>query len=182
LRVIAGSAKSLPLKAPKGFDTRPTSDRVKETLFNILAPDLPGCVFIDLFAGSGAIGIEAISRGARRAYFAENSNPALQCLAHNLAFTKLAEKATVLRTDARAALLGINESVADIVFMDPPYGHSLEKHVLETLAKLSYVKQSTIVVAEAARGTDFSYIGNIGFTLYRVKEYLHSCHVFMRLS
>ena len=71
MRVIAGEARSLPLKAPEGIDTRPTTDRIKETLFNILQGDIPGSIFIDLCSGSGSIGIEAISRGAKRAYFVE---------------------------------------------------------------------------------------------------------------
>ena len=69
MRVIAGTARSLPLKCPTGLDTRPTTDRIKETLFNMLQTYIPGCVFVDLFAGSGAVGIEAISRGAKKAYF-----------------------------------------------------------------------------------------------------------------
>ena len=73
MRVIAGSARSLPLKAPEGLETRPTADRIKETLFNMLQTDVPGCVFVDLFSGTGGIGIEALSRGARKAYFVENA-------------------------------------------------------------------------------------------------------------
>ena len=84
MRVIAGSARSLPLKAPAGLDTRPTTDRIKETLFNMLQQFVPGAVFVDLFAGSGAIGIEALSRGAAKAYFADNSPKAIQCISENL--------------------------------------------------------------------------------------------------
>lgn len=84
MRVIAGTARSLPLKCPTGLDTRPTTDRIKETLFNMLQTYIPGCVFVDLFAGSGAVGIEAISRGAKKAYFAENASEALQCIQENL--------------------------------------------------------------------------------------------------
>ena len=77
MRVIAGTARSLPLKAPEGLDTRPTTDRIKETLFNMLQAEIPGSVFVDLFSGSGAIGIEALSRGARKAYFVDNAPKAL---------------------------------------------------------------------------------------------------------
>lgn len=80
MRVIAGTAGSLPLKAPEGLDTRPTTDRIKETLFNMLQPYIAGAVFVDLFSGSGAIGIEAISRGAEKAYFIDNSPKALACI------------------------------------------------------------------------------------------------------
>ena len=80
MRIIAGTARSLPLKAPSGMDTRPTSDRIKETLFNILNPRLPGSQFLDLFAGSGQMGLEAVSRGAKRAVFVENNKKAAQCI------------------------------------------------------------------------------------------------------
>ena len=84
MRVIAGTARSLPLKTPEGADTRPTTDRIKETLFNILQPYLPDCVFIDLFSGSGGIGIEALSRGAKHAYFVENNPKAFACIQDNV--------------------------------------------------------------------------------------------------
>ncbi len=88
MRIIAGKARSLPLKTPAGPQTRPTSDRIKETLFNMLMPYLPGCVFLDLFAGSGQIGIEALSRGAKKAYFAENGREAFACVSDNVKFAK----------------------------------------------------------------------------------------------
>ncbi|MCQ2526528.1 MAG: RsmD family RNA methyltransferase, partial [Lachnospiraceae bacterium] len=97
MRVIAGTARSLPLKAPEGLDTRPTQDRIKETLFNILQMDIPECVFVDMFAGSGGIGIEALSRGARKAYFIDNSPAAAMCINENLAFTKFTDRAIVFK-------------------------------------------------------------------------------------
>ena len=95
MRVIAGTARRLPLVTPKGMETRPTTDRIKETLFNILQNDLPGCHFLDLFAGSGAIGIEALSRGAAKAVFVDNSKEALSCIRQNLEKTHLADRAIV---------------------------------------------------------------------------------------
>ena len=120
MRVIAGTARSLPLKAPAGTGTRPTTDRIKETLFNMLQADVPGSVFVDLFSGSGAIGIEALSRGARKAYFAENAKEPLACIQQNLAFTKLADRAVVRKQDACSAWGGIFEKNVDILFMEPP--------------------------------------------------------------
>ena len=89
MRVIAGKARRLPLVSPEGRGTRPTTDRIKETLFNILQDDIPGCRFLDLFSGSGAIGIEAISRGAKEAVFVEFGKEALSCIRANLKKTKL---------------------------------------------------------------------------------------------
>ena len=84
MRIIAGTARSLPLKTPEGMDTRPTTDRIKETLFNMIQAEIPDCVFYDFYAGSGGIGIEALSRGARHAYFVENGKQALECIKKNL--------------------------------------------------------------------------------------------------
>lgn len=96
LRVIAGSARRLRLKTPEGTNTRPTTDRIKETLFNILQPHVEGCVFLDLFSGSGGIGIEALSRGAKKAYFVEHNREAAKLIRENLEFTRLSQGAVVL--------------------------------------------------------------------------------------
>lgn len=106
MRVIAGTARRLLLKSPEGLDTRPTTDRIKETLFNMLMPYLPDAVFVDLFSGSGGIGIEALSRGARKAYFIENNAKAVACITGNIEHTHLADKSVVLRQDVFAALRG----------------------------------------------------------------------------
>ena len=133
MRVIAGTARSLPLKTPEGMDTRPTTDRIKETLFNMLQADVPGSVFVDLYSGSGGIGIEALSRGAEKAYFVENSEKAISCIRQNLSFTKMENRAIVIKQDVCSALNSINEKAADIIFMDPPYGCEYEKDVLNIL-------------------------------------------------
>ena len=136
MRVIAGTARSLPLKTPEGLDIRPTTDRIKETLFNMLQWDIPGGVFVDLFSGSGGIGIEALSRGARKAYFVDNAQKAVSCIQENLRFTKLEDRAVVLRQDACSALGSIRENAVDIIFMDPPYENGEEKSVLSHLARM----------------------------------------------
>ena len=180
MRVIAGTARSMPLKTPKGEDTRPTTDRIKETLFNILMPDLPGCVFIDLFSGSGGIGIEALSRGAAHAYFVENGKEAYSCIVDNLHFTKMEEKATVLKQDALSALSGIHEKEADIIFADPPYELGVEEALLRTLSGLSYVTPYTKVIIEAELSKDFSFAETLGFTVEREKCYKTNKHVFLK--
>lgn len=180
MRVIAGSARSLPLKTPKSMDTRPTTDRIKETLFNILNQQIPGCVFLDLFSGSGGIGIEAISRGASKAYFVENAPDALKCIQENIAFTKFSDRAIVLKQDVCSALGGIREQQADIIFMDPPYESGLERRILELLAGMNYVTEDTIIIAEAPLHEDFSYLQSLGFYLEREKKYKTNKHVFIR--
>lgn len=180
MRVIAGRAKSLRLKTPEGLDTRPTTDRIKETLFNMLQPYLSDAVFVDLFSGSGGIGIEAISRGARHAYFVENDRRAIDCIVENLKFTKFESQATVLKQDVMSAVYGICENCADIIFMDPPYGAGCEKRALSALRELPYVTESTLIVVEALSGTDFSYVEELGFYLEKEKLYKTNKHVFIK--
>lgn len=179
MRVIAGTARSLPLKTPAGMDTRPTTDRIKETLFNMLQPYIPDCVFVDIFSGSGGIGIEAISRCARKAYFIENAPKAIACIEQNLAFTKFADRAIVLKQDACAGLSGIFEKHVDVIFMDPPYDQEHEKRVLEQLAHVKYVTEDTLIVVEASLDTDFSYLEEMGYELQKEKRYKTNKHVFI---
>lgn len=168
------------MKTPAGMDTRPTTDRIKETLFNMLQPYIPDAVFIDLYSGSGGIGIEALSRGARHAYFVENNKNALTCIAENLQFTKFADRATVLKQDVLSALQGIHEREADIIFMDPPYDCGHEKAVLRILSGAPYVTEQTIIVAEASLECDFSYLEDLGFELIKEKCYKTNKHIFCR--
>lgn len=180
MRVIAGTARSLPLKTPQGPDTRPTTDRIKETLFNILQLEIPDCIFVDLFSGSGGIGIEALSRGARKAYFIENTPKAISCIEENLAFTKFTDRAIVLKQDACAGLTGIYEKRADIIFMDPPYGQGQERRVLEQLRGMKYVTEDTLIVVEASLNENFDFLEELGFSLEREKKYKTNKHVFLR--
>ena len=182
MRVIAGTARSLPLKCPKGMDTRPTTDRIKETLFNILQPYTQGSVFVDCFSGSGAIGIEAVSRGAQKAYFIENAQAAVSCIEANLAFTKFADRAVILKQDAISALNSIFEKEVDIVFMDPPYGQDLEKQMLSVLRNHRYVTEETLIIVEADIKTDFSYAEELGYEIVKEKKYKTNKHMFLRLT
>lgn len=182
MRVIAGTARSLPLKCPKGMDTRPTTDRIKETLFNILQPYTQGSVFVDCFSGSGAIGIEAVSRGAKKAYFIENAQAAVSCIEANLAFTKFADRAVILKQDAISALNSIFEKEVDIVFMDPPYGQELEKQMLSVLRNHRYVTEETLIIVEADIKTDFSYAEEMGYEIVKEKKYKTNKHMFLRLT
>lgn len=178
MRVIAGTARSLRLKTPEGMDTRPTTDRIKETLFNMLQPYLSDAVFIDLYSGSGGIGIEALSRGARHAYFVENNKNALACIVDNLQFTKLAQHATVLKQDVLSALPGIHEKEADVIFMDPPYDKDYERQVLQILSSLPYVTDRTLIVIESSLEKDFSDLEQMGFHITKEKYYKTNKHVF----
>lgn len=179
MRVIAGTARSLPLKAPEGLDTRPTTDRIKETLFNMLMPYLGG-VFVDLFSGSGAIGIEAISRGCERAYFVENDKNAIKCILDNIAFTRFSEQAVVLKQDVFSALWQIHEKEVGVIYMDPPYNKGLETEVLLKLKDASYVSEDTLIVIECSLETELEDLDKLGYELVKEKRYKTNKHYFVK--
>jgi len=181
MRVIAGKAKKTLLKAPEGFDTRPTTDKIKETLFNILNPYLADADFLDLFSGSGAIGIEALSRGAKYAAFVENNRAALDCIKLNLKNTKLDSQAEIYPMDVLEAIraLEIKGKVFDVVFMDPPYNCNLERDVIFALQNSNIIYCDTVIVIEASRQTDFEFLKETKFRIFKKKEYKTNQHVFI---
>lgn len=183
MRVIAGSARSLPLKTIEGTDTRPTQDRIKETLFNMLQSDIPGCKFLDLYSGSGAIGIEALSRGAAKAVLVENSKKAVECIKDNLTFTKLADKADVMEMDVLSAINRLKgKDVFSIVYMDPPYSNDYERDVLAALRNSDIIDEYTIIIVEEKLDADLDYADECGFDIYQVKKYKTNKHLFLRLK
>ncbi len=183
MRVIAGTARSLQLVTPKGEDTRPTTDRIKETLFNMIQFDIQEAVFLDLFAGSGGIGIEALSRGAREAVFVDNSREAYDCITQNLKHTKMESQATVYKQDVFVALTMLEyQKKFDVIFMDPPYHKELEQRVLEYLTTSSLVDEDTTIIFEAALDTDLSFLDNLPYEVVKIKQYKTNMHVFVRRS
>ena len=180
MRVIAGSARSVPLKTPLGDHTRPTTDRIKETLFNILQWDIPDCVFVDLFAGSGGIGIEALSRGAAKAYFVDHSPRCEECIRENLRFTKLEDRAVLLKQEAANALLSIYEKHVDILFMDPPYGQKAELPVFTQLLHSHFCDEDTVIILEEDLDFDPAAVTDLGYELTRTKKYKTNQHLFFK--
>lgn len=184
MRVIAGSASRILLKTPKGLDTRPTTDRIKETLFNIINNKIHNTNFLDLFAGSGAIGIEALSRGSKIAVFVENNKNAVDCIKDNLLATNLTSNAKVINTFAKKAisLLGSENIIFDFVFIDPPFNKSLEKDILQSLIKSKIINKDSIIIIESSIDTDFTYIDNMGYVKYREKIYGSCKHSFIKIQ
>lgn len=184
MRVIAGSARSLPLKTVEGLETRPTTDRIKETLFNMLQTKVPGSRFLDLFSGSGAIGIEALSRGAAEAYFIEYSKPCITCIKNNLKFTHLEDRAVVMEQDVLSAINRISSNKPfDIIFMDAPYGMGLEKDVLYALSGSDLIDSYTTIIIEESIDTDLSYIDSIPrLHIEKNKQYKTNKHVFISVT
>ena len=178
MRIIAGTARSLPLKTPAGLDTRPTTDRIKETLFNMIQRDLPGSYFLDLFAGSGQIGLEAVSRGAEYAVFVENSKKAAACIEDNIRFTKFQDRCRLLAMDVTAALRSMEGKYRfDYVFLDPPYQSELEKEALLCIPPL--LEEDATIIIEASLRNDFSYLKEIGYKIKKEKTYKTNRHLFL---
>ena len=180
MRVIAGTARRLPLKAPFGMNTRPTSDQIKETLFNMIQGDVAGAYFLDLFAGSGQMGIEALSRGGLYSVFVENNRKAQECIEDNIKFTKFEKDSLLIKSDVISALRTIeNKYKFDIVFMDPPYNNDYEKEVLEYLKNSSLLKEDTLIIIEASVETSFDYLDELGYELIKYKKYKSNAHIFV---
>ena len=151
MRVIAGKYRSRKLQVPAGASTRPTSDRLRETLFNVVSARVPDSVFLDLYAGTGAVGIEALSRGARQVYFAESDKQAARVIAENLGTLKIEEGYEILEREAAQAirLLDSQAVSCDICFLDPPYGfHGAYEQVLGFLSQSQLISRTSMVIAE----------------------------------
>lgn len=146
MRIISGDLKGRRLLSPSGMDTRPTADRIRESIFNIIGPRLPDRRVLDLFAGTGAMGLEALSRGAKTAVFVEINPAALEILHKNIAALGLSSRCRVISLDIRISLPGLSPGMEphDLVFMDPPYQAN---HVRPTLMLLSH----SGILAQAAR-------------------------------
>ena len=178
MRVITGTARGAVLKTPDGMNTRPTSDRVKEAMFSIIQFDIPGAKVLDLFGGTGQLGIEALSRGAAGAVFVDEREDACSLIKENLRRTKLGEKASVLRSDYMSYLKRCKEKF-DIIFLDPPYAEVFLENSLKTITEIDILRDSGIIVAERplgkelpwsfsgySRSKDYKY-GSTLVTLYR---------------
>lgn len=183
MRVIAGSKKRLQLQTVPGMNTRPTTDRIKETLFNMIGNEVYDCRFLDLFAGSGQMGIEALSRGATYTCFIEKDKKALNCIRQNLEHTKFTDESMVMSGDAVDCLNRLsNDKPFDIIFMDPPYELGVEQKVLDAIYKNHLLSQEGYIIVEAALDTDFSFIEHMPFIILREKPYKTNKHVFIALQ
>lgn len=147
MRVISGIARGSKIETIESLKTRPTLDRVKEALFNILQNNIKESTVLDLFAGSGAIGIEALSRGAKRAYFCDNNISAINVIKKNLEKTRLMNKAKVFYGDYKKILDEIEEKI-DIIFIDPPYKSDLSIEALKELIDKNLINEDSLIIIE----------------------------------
>jgi len=178
MRVITGKARGVQLKTPQGMQTRPTADRVKEALFSIIQFDLPGARVLDLFAGTGQLGIEALSRDAKEAVFVDEREDACALVRENLKRTRLEGQGRVLRSDYQAYLSRCRERF-DIIFLDPPYAEVFLENALKHITEIDILQSNGIIVTERplgkpcpgeypgyTRSKDYKY-GKTLLTLYR---------------
>ena len=181
MRVIAGTARGTRLIAPQGLKTRPTGDRMKEDLFNILTPLIRDAVFLDMYCGSGAVGIEALSRGAKKAIFVDTSKDAIAAVQANLLKTRLKDKAEVFHMSAGQALKQLYGQMFDIIFMDPPYGDKEFDISLTRIAHENYLTEEGILAAECPADAKLPELSETsGLTFYRQKKYTHMQFVFYK--
>ena len=167
MRVITGKARGTVLKTPEGMQTRPTADRVKEALFSIIQFDIPGARVLDLFGGSGQLGIEALSRGAKNAVFVDESDAACKLIKENLCRTKMEDQGRVVRSDYMVFLNTCRDKF-DIILLDPPYAEVFLENSLKRISEIDILHSGGIIVAERPLGKELPW-DFPGFT--RSKDY-----------
>ena len=167
MRVITGKARGVALKTPEGLHTRPTADRVKEALFSIIQFDIPGARVLDLFGGTGQLGIEALSRGAKRAVFVDEREDACRLIRENLRRTRLESDAQVVRSDYLSYLSRCRETF-DLIFLDPPYAEVFLENSLNKITEIDILQSGGIIVADRPLGKELPWELS-GFT--RSKDY-----------
>ena len=150
MRVISGTARGCRLKEPKGRDIRPTTDKVKESLFNIIQFDIQGSRVLDMFAGTGQLGIEALSRGAEEAVFIDSSAAAAAIIRENVRLAGVEDRAKVLKGDCFTAIRGAG--TFDLVFLDPPYSRGLLEQALEAINEFDILRENGIIICELPSG------------------------------
>ena len=178
MRVITGKARGITLKTPDGMTTRPTTDRVKEALFSIIQFEIAGANVLDLFGGTGQLGIEALSRGAKSCTFVDAGESACRLIRENLKRTRLEADGKVIRSDYLAFLKRCRETY-QIIFLDPPYAEVFLENALKCIAEIDILQSGGIIVAERPLGKDLPWefegfersrdykYGNTLLTVYR---------------
>ena len=156
MRVITGKARGVQLKTPDGMLTRPTTDRVKEALFSIIHFEIPGARVLDLFGGTGQLGIEALSRGAKSAVFVDAGEAACKLIRENLKRTKFEQEGKVVRSDSLDYLKRTREQF-DIIFLDPPYAEVFLENALKQITEIDILRSGGIIIAERPLGKELPW-------------------------
>ncbi|MFR7511307.1 MAG: 16S rRNA (guanine(966)-N(2))-methyltransferase RsmD [Muribaculaceae bacterium] len=168
MRVISGSARGLKLKAPEGMNTRPTLDRIKESLFNIIAADMYDCRFLDLFSGSGAMGIECLSRGGQNAVFVDNNKESIDVIKQNINGAKVSDRAEVMSCDVTSAISKLAQRGKTLCYFMDHYKGLVELS-LQAIVKNNILSKDGYIIAEQSTEEEIPEIAGLKVT--RVKEY-----------
>ena len=183
MRIISGTARGTNLKTLDGLNTRPTLDRVKEPLFSILMNRIEDSVVLDLFAGSGALGLEALSRGAKKTIFCDNSKDAVKIINQNIEKLRVKEKSIVYHSDFKDALKKIeNDGIKfDIVFLDPPYESDGIIESIKLILKLNILNKNAVIIAETdEKERVLTEIEHVGLEVYDTRKYGRVYLIFLK--
>ena len=182
MRVISGTARGTKLNSIEDLSTRPTLDRVKESLFNIIQNQIQDSIVLDLFSGSGAIGIEFLSRGCRTAYLCDNSNKAINMIRQNLERTRLQDNAIVINKDYKKCLQQIaNNNIAfDIIFIDPPYKDDIAVDSVQEILSLNLLKKDGIIIIETdEKDREIDNLKKLDIQVYDIRKYGRANLIFL---
>lgn len=174
MRVISGRAKGTKLNSIEDLSTRPTLDRVKEALFNIVQTKIEDSIILDLFSGSGSIGIEFLSRGCKKAYLCDKSNKAVAMIHQNLEKTKLQENAVVLNKDYKKCLNDLSkQNIAfDVIFIDPPYKDNIAVNAVEMILSLRLLKEEGLIIIETdEQDREIENLKKLDIQIYDCRKY-----------
>lgn len=182
MRVISGTARGTKLNSIEELSTRPTLDRVKESLFNIIQSKIQDSTILDLFSGSGAIGIEFLSRGCKTAYLCDNSNKAINMIRQNLERTRLQDNAIVINKDYKKCLqeLSNNNISFDIIFIDPPYKDDIAVDSVKMILSLNLLKRDGIIIIETdEKDREIDNLKNLDIQVYDIRKYGRANLIFL---
>ena len=182
MRIISGKARGTKLYTLEGTNTRPTLDRVKESIFNIIQNEIEAATVLDLFAGSGAIGLECLSRGAKKAILCDKSKEAVEIIKRNIEKTHMEEKAKVINADFETCLDKVKDEQFDIIYIDPPYATDYIFKSLKKIKEIGIVKKESIIIIE----TDdeqriLKEIGNIEIKIVDKRKYGRATIIFLEI-
>lgn len=182
MRVISGTAKGTKLNSIDELSTRPTLDRVKESLFNIIQPKIEDSIVLDLFAGSGAIGIEFLSRGCKTAFFCDKSINAVNMIHRNLERTRLKDNAVVLNKDYKKCLQDLQKQNIsfDIIFIDPPYKDDIAVNAVENILSLKLLKEDGFIIIETdEKDREIENLKKLDIQIYDIRKYGRANLIFL---
>lgn len=181
IRIISGNFRGLKLNTLEGINTRPTLDRVRETIFNVIAFDLVDAKVLDLFAGSGAFGLECISRNAKESYFVDNNKEAIDVINSNIKKAKAEDKSTVFKGEYET-FIRQSDKAFDIIFIDPPYNQNLHNEALLSIHENNLVSDDGIIIVEVDKKDTIDEEVLNHFEIYKEKRFKNTCCIYFLRS